>query len=668
MSVHHPEIVRALAAGIRPRLMPKFDVWADANVLVRREGRQVPWRTSTTPYLREIMQVLSADDPTEEVVIIKPSQWGASEMLNAFCAYVLAERPTPILFLQPDLDAARRYSLSRLGPVLDDCRALDGLLVEAKSREAGNTLHTKSTVDGVTLDILGGNSPTGMASKPAGVVLIDEWDRMAVGAGVGDRAEGDQYELAKNRTITFVRWRKIVAASTPGNLSTSKIEPAYLASDRRRWWVPCALCSARIVLEFDQLWWPGEDISRVVYRCQRCDRAFDERHKRDIMQAGQWIPDAPGRRVRGYASSGLVSPWLSWADIADRWQRAQGKPGKMRVFVNNVLGQTYDLHGETRVAPHQLAPLRVTLAQRDGFPIVPARAGVLTAGVDVQHDRLEVSVFAWGRGEECWHLHQVILHGDPSADVLWSDLDTLLRRPWTHAGGAVLTLQAACIDTGYMTQRVLDFVRTRQARGVWGVKGSRGEGRRVWPKRPSKAAYRKAEFYLVASDTAKAHIYARLRASAEARVRGELGGRGQIHIARHVGDDAYLEQLVAEVPETQTIHGHPRIVWKLPEHKRNEALDCAVYGYAALLGWQSRGRRLDAAVAGLGDVVDVEPVAEVAPAVDGKRISSSESTSPNSDEMQRGSVAVPVATRQAARPASESRPARKIAAPYMAPR
>lgn len=593
MAAYPQAIVEAYRAGLRARRVQSFPDWADENIVIRRQGKRVRWRTSLTPYLREPMMKLSADDPTEELVIMKPSQWGASEMFNAFCAYVIVNRATPILFLQPDIDAARRYSLERIGPVFEDCQALRGILVEPKSRDPGNTLHSKAFWGG-TFDLLGGNSPAGVASKPAGVVLIDEWDRMSASAGVGDRAEGDQYELAKNRTITFTRWRKIVAASTPGNTSTSKVEPAYLASDRRKFFLPCPLCSRQILLDFDRLWWPRGNVARVVYRCQLCDSAFDERPKQEMLAAGVWVAEQPTRSVPGYWSNGLYSPWLKWREIADRWERAEGRPGKVRVFFNNILAKTYDVHAETRVQAHELAPLRYeTKRNEDGEVIVPRGVAVLTAGADVQHNRIEVVVFGWGRGEECWHIDQAVIPGDPSGHKVWDDLDAYLKREWETEDGECKMLSASCIDTGYEANRVYEFVRTRAARGVWGVKGARGgEGRRIWPKRPSRSSYQRVEFYLVGVDTAKAHIYARLKASV-ARKDEVTSARGMVHVADHIGDDGYLEQLASEVPVTKTIHGHPRVVWELPEHKRNEALDCAVYGYAALHGLKAKGRRVE---------------------------------------------------------------------------
>ncbi|MCC6624023.1 MAG: phage terminase large subunit family protein [Deltaproteobacteria bacterium] len=587
------DLLATFSTALRPRARLPFPDWADANIMLRRGAQRVPWRTETTPYLREIMLKLSADDPTEEIVIIKPAQWGASEMLNAFIAYVIANRPLPMLLFQPDIDAAKRYTLARLNPILEDCRALDGLLVEAKSRDPGNTLHTKTFCDGVTLDILGGNSPAGTASKPSAVNMIDEWDRMAASVGIGTRGEGDLYELVKNRAITFTGWSKLVAASTPGDVSTSKVEPAYLASDRRRWWVPCPLCSERIVLDFDRLSWPAGEPERVLYRCQACGKTFPEAPKGEMQAAGIWIPERPERRIAGYAGNGLMSPWLTWDKIADRWDRAKGNPGKVRVFFNNILGRTYDVHGETRVEPHRLASLRMPIGVEDGHPIIPRAVRVLTAGVDVQHDRLEVGLYGWARGEECWHLDYRVLRGDPSGDQVWDDLDRYLRTEWVTEDDELVTLDAACVDTGYMAQRVYDFVRARGARAIWGTKGTAGGGKRVWPKRPTRATYRKTDVYLVGVDTAKLQLYARFKASVEAVTSGATPGPGRVHIAAHIADDEYLAGLTAEVPVTKTIHGHPRIIWDKPEHKRNEPLDCAVYGYAALHGWKAKGRRLD---------------------------------------------------------------------------
>ncbi len=55
------------------------------------------------------------------------------------------------------------------------------------------------------------------------------------------------------------------------------------------------------------------------------------------------------------------------------------------------------------------------MARREdwGSDLAPGVA-VLTAGVDVQGDRIEVQVVGWDRDEEAWVIDYRVLWGDPS--------------------------------------------------------------------------------------------------------------------------------------------------------------------------------------------------------------------------------------------------------------
>jgi len=119
--------------------------------------------------------------------------------------------------------------------------------------------------------------------------------------------------------------------------------------------------------------------------------------------------------------------------------------------------------------------------------LVPEGVVVLTAGVDVQDDRLEVEVVGWGRGEESWSVDYRVLHGDPAKADVWRQLDDMLQVVYEHQAGLRLRITATCIDTGgHHTQQAYIFVKPRQVRRVWAVKGMNQPGRAV-VGRPSKA-------------------------------------------------------------------------------------------------------------------------------------------------------------------------------------
>lgn len=613
MTTHDQELVDALARGLRPRRYVSFPDWCDEHLVLQRGGQPFRWQTSLTPYLRQPMLDASPDSPVEELVIMKPSQVGASEAFAvAFPMYMADVAPCNVLEIRPDLDEAARFKQLRIDTIIASSPYLRALFREKKSRDSGNTQHLL-VFDGGSWTILGSNSPAGLSSLPAAVVIFDERDRMAASAGVGARAEGDQYLLAKARTITFrdsFPRRKLIQISSPGETSTSRIEPAWLASDRRRYHVPCSECGAMIKWLHSRLWWPrGADPRTARYRCQVCDRLLDERAKSEQLAAGEWVAECPERDVHGYKLVGLDSPFMLWGELAEEREKVKGKPNELRVYVNTKEGESYDSHQESRVDIAQLKLLACEVKFVDDLPVVPAGVGLLTGGTDTQPNRLEFTLRGWGRDEEQWHIDHVILPGDPSVRAVWDDLDQVSQTLWETEGGMSIGLGAMCVDTaGHNTIGAYNFVRGKASRRIWGTVGRGGMGKRLWPRKPSRANIGKVDLYTIGVDAAKEQLYQRLKASVEQVLRGDPpGGPGFVHIAAHLCEDVvkpdgtiepseYLQQLVSETPKTVLKKTGPVIEWDLPAHKRNEALDCDVLAQAALAGWKALRRSLNAAV------------------------------------------------------------------------
>lgn len=609
------DLAAVIGSALRPRETPTLDVWMDQHYMLERGGVPVPWETDRTPYIRDIARDLSVDSPVEEVVVMKPSQTGLSELLIGLHLYMACVAPCDMLMIQPDLEAAARFKQVRIDKVIASSPTMRSVFREKKSRDAGNTKH-ELMFDGGSWVLVGSNSPAGLASTPATIVTFDERDRAAASAGVGARAEGDQYLLALARTTTFrdtYPRRKLVQISSPGERSTSKIEPAYLESDQRRFNVACSECGARIVFAMNRLWWPRNgDPLTARYRCQVCDKLLDERTKPAMLRSGIWVPKYPERSVHGYKLIGLDSPFTRWGEMAAYRERVKGNPNKLRVYVNTVEGETYDTLAEAKVDVESLKLLAFP-TQRDehGALIVPSGVGLITGGSDTQPNRLEFQAVGWGKREESWILDHLVLPGDASARAVWDDLDETMRGQWTNAHGRTLPLGAACVDTaGSNTIPAYTFVRGKGHRRIWGTVGRSGQGKRPWPRRPKQNNIGKIDLYTIGIDGLKAQLYARLKASIEQLLQhGESarGGPGFVHIASHLCEDVvgpdgvkrtseFLEQLVAEVAKTKLTKAGPVVEWELPPHTRNEALDCNVLAQAAHVGWRALGKRVEAYV------------------------------------------------------------------------
>ncbi|MCX6620224.1 MAG: phage terminase large subunit family protein, partial [Acidobacteria bacterium] len=219
--------------------------------------------------------------------------------------------------------------------------------------------------------------------------------------------------------------------------------------------------------------------------------------------------------------------------------------------------------------------------------MLPDRAAVLTAGVDVQDDRLEVSLYAWTTGEECWLMAHRIFPGDPSTPRLWAALDEFLMTPWQHPLVGPMPIHAACLDSGgHFSQQVTRFCDERRGRRVFAIKGQAGP-RPVWPRKQSKAP--KGKVYLIGVDSCKQTISQRLRIT---------DGAGRVHFPI-TSNQAFFEQLNSEYLKTEYRRGRPERSWQRRKGRAAEAWDCAVYALAGVCGLQSFGIYVDVEAAKL---------------------------------------------------------------------
>ena len=260
--------LRSLTDGLTPDPLMTVAEWADNyRILSGRAAAEAgKYRTSRTPYMREIMENLSPSSPVERVVFMKAAQTGATEAGNNFIGFVIHQAPGPILAVQPTVELAKRNSQQRIDPLIDDSEALRKIVAPARSRDSGNTVLAKRFPGG-QLVLTGANSATGLRSMPARYVFLDEVD-----AYPGDvDGEGDPIALAEARTATFGHRKKLFLVSTPTIKGLSRIEREYEASDQRRYFVPCPYCGAMQWLQFERLRWEKGKPESAHYQCEACD-------------------------------------------------------------------------------------------------------------------------------------------------------------------------------------------------------------------------------------------------------------------------------------------------------------------------------------------------------------------------------------------------------------
>lgn len=585
------------AEFMRPPAAVTVSQWADAHRMLsgKASSEPGPWRTDRTPYLRQIMDDLSARSSVQEVVVMFAAQLGKSECGMNWLGYIIDNEPGPVMVVQPTTDMAKRFSRQRIAPMLEETPVLRRKVRENRSRDDANTTLLKDFAGGV-LVVSGANSAASLRSMPVRYLFLDEIDAYPLDVD----GEGDPVALAEKRTSTFSR-RKVLKVSTPTTKGFSRIEAAFEATNACRFWVPCPHCGEYQVLEWGAntphgLRWAklpdgAPDLSSVHYVCAHCGSFIEEHHKPRMLAAGEWRPSKEAARpgkMAGYHLNALYAPlgWIGWADLVAQWHEAtlaakHGDVSRLKTFTNTVLAETWEEQGD-RVATHELA----RRAEDYQLGTVPHGGLLLTMGVDVQADRIEYRVWAWGRGQESWLVQRELIYGDPAIEEgmpgsVWTQLTERRRTPLLHASGAQMLVAACAIDTGgHHTQQVYAYVRAHQHAHVLAVKGSNTRGRAILSK-PSDVDVtwrgqripRGLKLWLVGTDLAKATIYSRLRITQP--------GPGFVHLPKALATTDEFEQLTAERLVTRYVKGHARMEWVKPPGKRNEALDCAVYAYAA---------------------------------------------------------------------------------------
>lgn len=594
--------------GFAPPPRLTVSQWADEFRFLSSRDSAEPgkWCTARAEYQRGIMDAFS-DPEIERIAVIAAAQTGKTQglILNSL-GFVIDQDPGPILVVQATRDDAEEFSKDRFTEgLITVTPVLRGKIRDDKRKGQQETLVHK-TFPGGQLTIAWSNSPSRLSSRPIRYVFLDEIDKYNV-----HPKQGDPIERAIKRTSTY--WnRKIAMVSTPTLRGMSPIESAYERSDRRRFHVPCPECGELGVIGFFpedaypdgggfHIAWPkdpdGTHHPELAYAvCHRCGAAI-EAHKRDEMvMHGTWIAENPGGNTAGFHLPEMYSPWVSWAETAERFLKVKENVAELRTFYNEHLARTWEEKGEAEVKESAL------MERVEEYPApVPAGACMLTAAVDVQPDRLEVGVHGWGPGEESWAIDYRKFFGDsskvvgiPGSPTVWEQLDQYLDTRFEHESGLRLSISCTLIDSaGHNTKAVYQFCKTRRLRRIF---ASIGRGNTPGQVRPIISNPTKLKngclLFTIGVDTVKESLYRRLLI--------EVPGPQYCHFPKKEAtppqyDAEYFRQLTAEKLVSEMRDFRPHNVWK-KIRARNEALDVFVYAMAAL---ELTGTDLDKAKAQL---------------------------------------------------------------------
>ncbi|WP_395648030.1 phage terminase large subunit family protein [Terricaulis sp.] len=543
------ELRREAFAVLAPPPKIALADWIESNICLPSDVSHAPGPMRLFSYQRGICEAV--DDPAiTRVSFVKPVRVGATALITGIVGAYVQNDPCNILAVQPTLDDARDYVVSTLEPTFAASPSLRGLLTQKKAKR-----------DQITSRRYPGGSFKCVAAVPRmlrrhtiRVALLDEIDAYE------PSPEGSPIKLAEKRTLSFSN-RLIFMASTPTMAETSNILKAYAESDQRIFEIPCPDCGDFNEPRWENIKWESGKPETAYYVCPHCGSCVDEKHKPAMVAAGRWR--AKREHVKGHAGfrcSALISTLdnAAWGVLAAEFLASKDDPDLLRVFVNTILAEPFVDRAGEGLDEHALAKR----AEPIGLNAIPSDVRLLTAGVDVQQYGLEIVTLGHSESQ-MFALAYETIHGPPTSDETWRELDALLKRRFQHPLGGTLGYDAAAVDSGdgNVTDIVYKFTRPRFAKRIVAVKGYDGE--RYLIERASKPG-----LYIVGADTGKARVFGLLEAHTQhIRFSADLPPR-------------FYEELASERRIVFHKAGQPRKRWERIKGARAEALDAFIYAMA----------------------------------------------------------------------------------------
>lgn len=585
------EVFRRARRTAIPLTQLRVSAWAESYRYLAQEraDQSGRWRNEVTPYLVEIMDTIGLPGVTE-LVLVASAQVGKSECLNNILGYFVHIEPSPILFVCENQDKAEAWSKESLTPTIRETPVLSALFGSPRQRDSGNTLEAKSFPGG-QLAIAWATSPATLSSRPRRVVLMDERDAFLT------TKEGDPVKLAEKRTVTFRDRKVIVKVSTPRNRLElepgaapdaqryTPIEWEYENSDKRKFFVPCPHCGTYQVLEWARVKWDSEEEALSAYYICVEGCVIEHEHKQGMLARGEWRAEKPLRGRAGFHIWEGYSPFVTWGEMAQNFLEAKKSKETLKVFVNTSLAEGWEEN-------NQQASVEDLESRREPYgELLPDGVLCLTAGVDVQADRLECEITGWGIDDESWSIDYQKLYGDPSQAEVWQQLKELLTREYEFeipiAGSddashvQTMRVAAVCIDSGgHHTDEVYRFCRKHAGRRWYAVKGANVSGKPLISP-PTLQGRPPIKLYTVGTETAKdtlsAHLLVNEPGPGFCHFPNEFERGGEIFYG-----EKYFKQLRSEHVVNRKSRGAQVRAWeKIKSSMRNEALDVRVYTMAA---------------------------------------------------------------------------------------
>ena len=564
-------IKKNIESYFRPVQDLTISEWSEQNVFLPTGTSARPGKWKTLPYQHGVFEALE-DPKVNKVTLMFGAQLGKTQITNNTIGYYIAHEPQSQIMMQPTEGDLKTWLETKFNPMVEYSKHIQNTLAKPRGREGVNNQKMKSYKGGFLMFSWSGSTST-MRGRSAPKIYFDEVD------GYEKSNEGHPVNLLAQRSATFGSKRKLVLTSTPTIKGISFIEMSYESGDRRQYFVPCPHCNHHQTLKWQNLKWFDDEKTKApkpetaMYYCEKCGAGISDGQKLAMLRKGKWKASMPFDGHASFHLNELYSPFRKFEDVVRSFLEKKAT-NDLQTFVNVSLAETWEETGETVDADSLQARV-------ESWSLLPENCFFITAGIDIQMDRIEIQVIGFGVGEESWVLDYRIFYGNTDEKQVWQKLSRYIdTKKFKHSSGKQFGIQVACLDTGGsggMTSRAYEYVRSRPMGKPYAIKG-KGGAIPLYSKPTLKLEKGKRSFNLftLGVDEGKTVIYNRLNKENES-------GAGVIHFNKKICDDSYFSQLTAEKRVIRYHKGFPRYEWhNVAKDKRNEALDTFVYALAAL--------------------------------------------------------------------------------------
>lgn len=591
----HPGALRLLSAGLAEAVRPvpplPFPKWLEQNVILVDGPRKGEfWSADDAPYLVEIAQCLDLEHPCNLVTVRKAQQTGVTILALAWMLYIAETAPDNALYGVPGIDALQDINNGKIQPLIDDWQKRTGksIIYPVKDRSGNGSTTYEKRFAGGAIYLANANTVMDLSAKTCRFGVKDEvskWQQLPNGA--------DPENLFFGRFTAFRRQKtyKIFELSTPELDSGDplgegpghcRIDRSFRRSDQRYWHIRCPECEKELVQSHELLVIDRQKPFKTVLRCPHCTHHISEMERVHAVRHGRYIPTyREVDRHPGFHVDAFMSLMMSYEAIAEDFIafEAKGEAGA-KDYHNLVLALPYAMKGN---APDW----QRLMERREDYPpgCVPPGGLLLVGGADVQSYGIYLEVVAFGEDRQSWSVAAEFFKG-PTENIAagaWIDLGEYVSREFPDSNGALRRLDALAVDSGYLTNQVLEWCRRRP--NTYAVYGRDGRGvpaisvpqRKSVLKTGKRRKFGSALSWPVGTWSLKAELYGNLHKTGLAA--GEpCDPPGYCHFHKGLGEE-YFKQLTAEYFEAKVVKGKLHEEWK-KLRPDNHFLDCRIYAMA----------------------------------------------------------------------------------------